>query len=391
MKPSKRSLSIPASVTFSIDSRVKELMAEGVDVIGLGAGQPDFPCPPEAVAAATAFIAGGHVGYTPAAGIPPLRSAAAKHLSRVTGVSYDGSQVVVTDGAKEALILAIAAVADPGDEILVPTPGWLSYQPMALINSVIPIDVPTDAAQHFKLTPAALDAAITERTRAVVINSPGNPTGGVYSEDELRALCAVIVARDIALISDEIYWCFVFEGKHISPASMPGMAERTIVVNGVSKSHAMTGWRIGFLAAPGPLAKICASMKSHMTSNAAAPSQHAALAALEAGNSHTEMMAKAFLRRRNLAVAALQALPGVELTPPDGAFYVFPRVDAHYSSDVPGSVEFCAALLEQERLAAVPGAAFGEDRCIRISTAADDKVILDGIARLGQFLQQLSA
>lgn len=388
MKPSKRSLSIPASVTFTIDSRVKELKAQGVDVVGLGAGQPDFPCPPEAVAAATAFIAGGQVGYTPTAGIPPLRAAAARHLGEITGVAYDSRQIVVTDGAKEALTLAMAALADPGDEILVPTPGWLSYQPMAQIACATPVDLPTDAEHHFKLTPEALDAAINPRTRAVVINSPSNPTGGVYTVDELSALCEVIVARDIALISDEIYWCFVYEGRHVSPASLPGMAERTIVINGVSKSHAMTGWRIGFLAAPLALAQVCASMKSHMTSNAAAPSQHAALAALEAGSGHTEMMAEAFLRRRNMAVSALQALPGVELTPPDGAFYVFPRVDAHYDKHIPGSVEFCAALLEEVRLAAVPGAAFGEDRCIRLSTAADDAVLSDGIARLGQFLKQ---
>lgn len=387
MKPSKRSLSIPASVTFAIDTRVKELKAQGVDVVGLGAGQPDFPCPPEAVAAASAFIAGGQVGYTPAAGIAPLRAAAARHLSEITGVAYDAAQLVVTDGAKEALTLAIAALADPGDEILVPTPGWLSYQPMSQITCAIPVDLPTDAEHHFKLTPEALDAAINERTRAVLINSPGNPTGGVYTADELAALCQVIVARDIALISDEIYWCFVFDGEHVSPASLPGMAERTIVINGVSKSHAMTGWRIGFLAAPLPLARVCASMKSHMTSNAAAPSQHAALAALEAGDSHTRMMRDAFLRRRGLAVEALRALPGIKLSPPDGAFYVFPRVDAHYDEQTPGSVEFCAALLEQVRLAAVPGATFGEDRCIRLSIAAADEVIADGIARLGAFLE----
>jgi aspartate aminotransferase len=178
----------------------------------------------------------------------------------------------------------------------------------------------------------------------------------------------------------------VFEGEHVSPAGLPGMAERTIVINGVSKSHAMTGWRIGFLAAPLALARVAASMKSHMTSNPAAPSQHAALAALRAGDEHTSMMRDAFLRRRGLAVQALGALPDIDLSPPDGAFYVFPRVDAHYGGEITGSVEFCAGLLEQVRLAAVPGAAFGEDRCIRLSIAAADEVIEEGIARLGKFL-----
>jgi len=388
MKPSQRALSIPASLVFTIDSRVKELKAQGIDVIGLGAGQPDFPCPPAAVEAASAFIADGLVGYTPAAGIPPLREAAARHVSGITGVAFDSRQVVITDGAKEALTLAMAALTDPGDEILVPTPGWLSYQPMAGIVCARPVDLPTSAESGFKLTPEALDEAIGERTRAVLINSPGNPTGGVYTRDELTALCEVVVARDIALISDEIYSCFVFEGEHVSPAALPGMAERTIVINGVSKSHAMTGWRIGFLAAPLELANAAASMKSHMTSNPAAPSQHAALAALEAGNEHTAMMADAFLRRRALAIEALGALPDIELCPPDGAFYVFPRVDAHYGAEISGSVDFCAALLEQARLAAVPGAAFGEDRCIRLSIASADEIIEEGIARLGKFLAQ---
>lgn len=386
MRPSHRAASVPPSVTFAIDARVTEMKAQGLDVVGLGAGQPDFPCPPEAVAAANAFIAGGRVLYTPSAGLPALREAAAVHISRVCGVDYTAAQVVVTNGAKEALCLAMTAVCDPGQEIVLPQPAWVSYGPMAQLAGLGVAWAPTEPEQGFKLTPEALDAACGPATRAVLLNSPSNPTGAVFSRSELEALAEVIVARDLLIISDEIYHCFVFEGQHVSPAALPHLTERTVVVNGLSKSHAMTGWRLGLLAAPLAVAKAVGSLKDHQSSNVATPSQHAALGALASGAGHTRAMAQAFRRRRDLAVGALWALPGVELVPPQGAFYVFPRVDALYGGAITGSVDFCAQMLELERVAAVPGAAFGEDRCIRLSIAAADEQITEGIARMGRFV-----
>jgi aspartate aminotransferase len=386
MQPSRRAAAVPPSVTFAIDTRVSELRAAGEDVVGLGAGQPDFPTPPEAIEAARAFVAKGRVLYTPSAGLPPLREAAAAHVSRVCGVTYEPSQLVVTNGAKEALSLAFTATCDPGDEVVLPCPSWVSYQPMVEVAGLVPVSAPTDADHGFKLTAESLDGVCTERTRAVMLNTPCNPTGSVHTRAELKAIAEVVVARDLVLISDEIYWCYVFDGEHVSPASLPGMAERTVVINGLSKSHAMTGWRIGFLAAPPAVAKVVGSLKDHLSSNISSPSQHAALGALASGDGHTKTMAAAFRRRRDLAVSALDAMPGVNLVPPQGAFYVFPRVDALYGGDVTGSVALCQQLLEQERLAAVPGAAFGEDRCIRLSISAADEQISEGLARMARCL-----
>jgi aspartate aminotransferase len=307
----------------------------------------------------------------------------------VSGTSYEAKQLVVTNGAKEALALALAAACDPGDEVLLPCPAWLSYGPMCQAVDAVPVLVPGDADRGFRWDPAALDAAVTSRTRAVVVNSPGNPTGLVYTRDELAAIAQVCIDRDLLLISDEIYWPFVFDGTFCSPASLPGMAERTIVVNGLSKSHSMTGWRIGFLAAAPHIAKACGSLKSHLSSNAATPSQHAAIAAIQAGDAHAEMMKAAFARRRDIALAAVTSMPDVVLEPPAGAFYVFPRVDAYYRGDIDGSIALCASLLEHERLAVVPGAAFGEDRCIRLSIAAADDVLADGLARMARHLAAL--
>ncbi len=395
MHLSRRAQQIPASVTLALDARVAELRAAGTDVLSMAAGQPDFPGPPEAAAAAQAFLAesGGRVGYTPTPGIPALREAAAEHVSQVTGVTYAPNQLVVTCGAKEAVSLAIAAVADAGEDVLVPTPSWLSYEPMALIANANAVKAVTDDTTGFKLTPEVLAAAITPKTRAIILNSPSNPTGAVYTRDELAALVPVLQDADRVVISDEIYWPFVYDGEFVSPASLPGMAERTIVVNGVSKTFAMTGWRVGFLAAPPAFAKAMGNMKSHLTSNASAPAQHAALGALRSGDAHTLRMRDAFAGRRTLALDALAAIDGVSVVPPAGAFYVFPRVDAFYSNSgarpLSGSVEFCQALLEDAQVAAVPGAAFDEDRCIRLSIAASDEVLSEALRRLAGFVDRV--
>ncbi|MGQ0553006.1 MAG: pyridoxal phosphate-dependent aminotransferase [Planctomycetota bacterium] len=391
MHLARRALSLSASATLELTARVAALKKQGVDVVSLGAGEPDFPSPPEAIAAANAFLAKGLVRYTPSAGLPELREAAAAALSRSTGVKYEAAQIVITNGAKEGLALALLATVQAGDEVLVPTPAWISYEPMIIVAEARFCPVPCAESDGFKLTPARLEAALTPKSRVLVLNSPNNPTGAVYTRAELAALAAVLAGRDITIVSDEIYSPFVFTGQHVSPAALPGLTERTVVVNGVSKSYSMTGWRIGYVGAPLPIAEAIDNLKSHLTSNAAAPSQYAALGALQSGDAYSRMMGEAFARRRRFALDQLAKLPGLSLAPPDGAFYVFPRVDALYGGRVRNSSEFCAALLEQERLAALPGAAFGEDRCIRFSIATSDELLAEGLARFARFVHSLRA
>ena len=391
MHLARRAQSLSAPATLELIALVAELRAAGVDVISLGAGEPDFPTPPEAIAAATAFIAKGLVQYTQANGLPELRAAAAESLTLSTGVSWAPAQVVVTNGAKEGVALAILAVAGEGDEVLVPTPSWISYEPMVAIADARVMRLPCDEESQWKLRPETLAAALTPRTRALVLNTPNNPTGSVYSQAELAALGRVLEGRDVTVVSDEIYSPFVFEGRHVSPAAVPGLAGHTVVVNGVSKSHAMTGWRIGFLAGPAPIVEAVGRLKGHLTSNAAAPSQHAALAALRAGDGWSRTMAEAFARRRKLAVEALRRIPGVSVQAPAGAFYVFPRVDALYGGRVRGSLDFCRLLLDEARVAVVAGAEFGEDRCVRLSIATADERLSEALARIGRCLSSLPA
>jgi aspartate aminotransferase len=386
-----RALSISGSATLELTAKIAELRRQGVDVVSLGAGEPDFPTHPAAIAAAQAFIGKGRVLYTPATGLPELREAAAAELTRETGVRYEPRQVCITNGAKEGLALAILAVAqDPGDEVILPTPCWVSYESMVTIAGAKLVRVPCTPESGFKLAPEALARAITPRTRALLLNSPNNPTGAITTREELAALCEVLRGRDITVISDEIYSPFVFEGEHVSPASLPGMAERTVVVNGVSKSYSMTGWRLGWTGAPQPLADAIANLKSHLTSNAAAPSQVAALAALRDGRAYPEQMKAAFRKRLALAVEALGRLPGISLARPGGAFYVFPRVDALYGPSLRDSDAFCAQLLDSQRVAALAGSCFGDHRCVRFSIATSDDQLREGLARITRFVQSLA-
>jgi aspartate aminotransferase len=398
MHLSRRALAIPSSMTLGLDAQVAALKAQGIDVISLAAGQPDFAGPPEATEAALRFLAecGGKVRYTPSSGIPELREAAAAQLRAVTGAPFEASQVVVTCGAKEAIHLAIAALCDVGDEVVVPTPAWLSYEPMVLLASARARFATTGASSGYKLTPDALAAALNERTRAVILNTPSNPTGAVYTRAELEALAEVLAPTEVAVISDEIYWPFTYGDEHagafVSPASLPGLAGRTAVISGVSKTYSMTGWRVGWVAAPTDLTRVIASIKSHTTSNASATAQHASLGALRAGDAHPRMMRDAFARRRALALQALGAMPGVSVEPPAGAFYIFPRVDAFYGAPdarIHDSVSFCRALLDDARVAAVPGAAFQEDRCVRLSYAMSDDQLTEALRRMADFLAAL--
>jgi len=377
------------SATLELTAKIAELRAQGVEVIALGAGEPDFPTPPEAIAAANAFIARGRVLYTPACGIPELRAAAAAELSRSVGITYQPSQVIITNGAKEGLVLAILALCQQGDEVLVPTPAWVSYEAIAAIADARMVPLPCSDANGFKPTPGQLRAAIGPRTRVLILNSPNNPTGAVYSRAELTGLADALRGTDVMVVSDEIYSPFSYGGEHVSPAGIPGMAERTVVVNGVSKSHSMTGWRIGFLGAPPALVEAVSNLKSHLTSNAAAPSQHAALGALRGGDGFTITMRAAFAKRLELAIDALAAMPGLTLARPEGAFYVFPRIDGFFGETVSSSAEMCRQLLDQQRVAALPGSAFGDDRFIRFSIATADDLLAEGLARFARYLDTL--
>lgn len=389
MRLARRAQSISGSASLALIARVAELRAQGVDVISLAAGEPDFPSPPEAIEAANAFIAKGHVGYTPSSGIPALRAAAAKNLKQTTGVDYDVGQVIITCGAKEALSLSILALCQDGDEVLLPTPAWISYEPMATVAGAHTTMIPCDESSGFKLSPDALSAALSPASRVLVLCSPSNPTGAVYTREEFAALGEVLQGTEVTILSDEIYWPFVYEGEFVSPASLPGLAERTIVVNGVSKAWSMTGWRIGWLGAPKATAAAIGNIKSHLTSNSAAPSQHAALAALQSGDVWPRKLMEAFTRRRQIALDMLADLPGISLQAPAGAFYVFPRVDSYYSPDIPDGQAFAQQLLEQQRVAALPGSVFGDDRCMRFSIATSDEQLREGLSRFAAFLSSL--
>ena len=386
-----RALSISGSATLELTGKVAELRRQGVDVISLGAGEPDFPSPPAALEAAAAFLAKGHVKYLPGPGLPELREAAAAELSRSAGAPYEARQVCITNGCKEGLALALmACVQEPDDEVVCPSPAWVSYDAMVAIAGGRMVKVPCGEDTGWKLTPEALSRALTPKTRALLLNFPNNPTGAVLTRAEMAALCKVLDGRNIIVVSDEIYSPFVFEGEHVSPASVPGMAERTVVVNGVSKSYSMTGWRVGWTGAPPKLADAIANLKSHLTSNAATPSQHAALAALRSGPAYTEMMKAAFRKRLTLALDALARVPGLTVARPGGAFYVFPRIDSLYGPAVRDSAAFATALLDRARVAALPGAAFGDDRCLRFSIAAADDQVREGFARFASFVESLA-
>ena len=388
MHLSTRAASIGSSPALELAAKVAALRASGVDVVSLSIGEPDFPSPPEAIAAATSFVAKGHVGYTAGSGRPDLRAAGAAFIARECGVTRPPAEIVVTNGAKEGLSCALLALVGPGDEVACPTPAWMSYDPMCRIAGARFVGVPCDPRRGFVPDAGALAAALTPRTRVLLLNSPNNPTGAVYGADALAAIADVLASRpEVTVVSDEIYSPFAYGQPHVSIATQQGMAERTVIVHGMSKGYAMTGWRIGFVAAPRNVADAVGALKSQFSSSACAVSQEAAVAALAAGDGWARRMRAAYLERRRQALELLAAMPGITLdSEPAGAFYLFPRVDAFFGPDLPDSESFCTRLLDEQRLAIVPGGAFGEDRCVRISYAADEPTLREAMARLGRFL-----
>ncbi|MBR6729365.1 MAG: pyridoxal phosphate-dependent aminotransferase [Clostridia bacterium] len=390
---SKKASSIQASTTLAIDSKFKAMKAEGIDVVGFGAGEPDFDTPAYIKEAAIKAITDGQTKYTPAAGTLELRKAVCEKFKRENGLSYDPTQIVVSNGAKHSLVNAFLAILNPGAEVIIPAPFWVSYPEMVKIADGVPVIVQTSEAEDFKLTARTLEAAITEKTRAVVLNSPSNPTGMVYTEEELKALADVIVARDLYVISDEIYEHLIYEGTHVSIASFnEEIKKRTIIVNGVSKTYAMTGWRIGYTAACPEVSKVMANLQSHATSNPNSIAQAATIAALSGGEEEIKVMRSAFKERRNYMVERINKMEGVSCKMPNGAFYVLMNISGVKGRTLGGKLiessdDFAEAFLETAKVAVVPCSGFGNDDFVRWSYATSMENIREGMDRLEAFLK----
>jgi aspartate aminotransferase len=387
-----RLAALEPSATLAMAARAAALAAAGKDVIDLSVGEPDFPTPEHVCRAAEAAIRAGRTKYTPAAGIPALREAVAADATRRTGLPVRAAQVVVSNGAKHALHNVFTALLDPGDEVVVPTPYWVSYAELIKLTGARPVLVETRIEDNFKLSPEALRAALTPRTRMLLLCSPSNPTGVAYTPEELGRLADVAIAADLAVVADEIYDQLLFDGRQAVsfPTLRPGLADRTVVVAGVSKTYSMTGWRIGWTISPEPLAKAMGSLQSQETSNPSSISQYAALEALTGPQECVGAMCAEFQKRRDLVAARLRDMPGVRLPEIGGAFYAFFDIRAPLartaSRGISTSVQWCEALLDQELVALVAGSAFGAEGHVRMSFAASEDKLQAGLDRIERFL-----
>lgn len=393
---SRRTRGIAPSMTVAIDTLAKNLIAAGRDVVSLGAGEPDFDTPEPIQEAAIAAIREGKTRYTSPDGILSVKQAICRKLSRENGLSYEPSQIVVTSGAKHAVFNALLAIIDEGDEVLIPAPYWVTYPELVKLLGGVPVFLPSDEASSFRITASQLEAAITPRTKCVIFNNPCNPTGVVYGRAELEAFANVMKSHDLYCLSDEIYEHLVYEGEFVSLASLPGMQERTLLVNGLSKAYCMTGWRVGYVAAPAAVAKEIAKAQGQTTHHPSNIAQYGAQAALDGDFSTVQAMRVAFQERRDWFLSALRSLPGLRIPTPAGAFYIFADISSLYGRKTPegetiaGSVDFCKYLLDSQGLAIVPGAAFGLDSCIRFSYAASLPTLQDAFGRFSRAVSALS-
>lgn len=390
---SQRLSAIEESATLAIDARAKALRAEGEPVIGFGAGEPDFPTPDHIVAAAIEACRNpANHKYTPAAGLPDLRQAVADEAKRTAGIDLTPGQVVITNGGKGAVFAGLAALIDPGDEVLMPAPYWVTYpEAIGLAGGIMKV-IPTDVQSGFRATVDQLEAARTPKTKALVFVSPSNPSGAVYTPAEVEAIGKWAGAHGIWVLTDEIYDHLVYgDARFSSIAAVPEAADRVVIVNGVSKTYAMTGWRVGWLIGPEPVAKAVIRFQSHISSNVGNVSQRAALAALTGPDDAIQDMRAAFDRRRRTMTSMLQAIPGVTAIDPEGAFYAFPSVEGLLGRPLGGkqaatSMELAALLLDEIKIAVVPGEAFGADGYLRFSFALSDADLEDGLRRLGELV-----
>lgn len=396
MELSRKGQGISSSVTLAITAKAKMLKDQGVDVVSFGAGEPDFNTPSNIQEAGIRAIKKGLTRYTPASGILELKEAVCRKLANENKIEYKPSQIVISNGAKHGLYNALMAICNPGDEVIIPIPYWVSYPELVKLADGIPVFVETREENNFKYTKEALLNAITNKTKAIILNSPNNPTGVVYTKEELEMIAEIVIKNNLLIISDEIYEKLVYDGiKHISIASLnEEIKKRTIVLNGVSKAYAMTGWRIGYTASEEAIAKIMSNIQSHATSNPNSIAQYASVEAINGPQDAVELMRKEFEKRRNYMVEKINSIPNISCSKPDGAFYVMVNISKLIGKNIKGfqinnSVELCAALLEAEKVAAIPGAGFGSDKYIRLSYATSLENIIEGLNRIEDFVKYI--
>lgn len=383
------------SATLAMSQKSSEMKAQGIDVINMSVGEPDFMTPDFVKEAGKQAIDDNYSKYSPVPGYPALRKAIAEKLKRENGLDYAASEIIVGTGGKQGVCNTILALVNPGDEVIIPAPYWVSYPQMVKLAGGVPVIVPAGIGQDFKITAAQLEAAVTPKTKLVILCSPSNPTGSVYSEEELGELAGVVLAHDdLFVLSDEIYEHINYIGGHSSIAACPGMKERTVVCNGVSKAYAMTGWRLGWVAAPGWIVKGLGKLQGQYTSGTSSVSQMAALAAYEGDQSCVAAFRETFRRRRDLIVSLAKDIPGLEVNVPQGAFYLFPDCSAFFGrSDgkrvIRNSTDLALYLLEEGHVATVGGDAFGTPGCFRMSYATDDASIKEALRRIKDVLSRL--
>lgn len=383
------------SATLAMSQKSAELKAQGIDIINMSVGEPDFNTPDHIKEAAKKAVDDNYSRYSPVAGYPALRNAIVGKLKNENGLDYAPDQIVCSNGAKQCVCNVVMALVSPGDEVIIPAPYWVSYPQMVLMADGKPVFVEAGFEQDFKMTPEQLEAAITPRTKLLILCSPSNPTGSVYSARELEALSAVLRRHEqVFVISDEIYEHINYVGVHASIAACEGMKERTIVINGVSKAYAMTGWRIGFLAAPTAIAKACSKLQGQYTSGPCSVSQVAATEAFAGPQECVETMRQAFERRKNLIVSLTKEVPGFEVNDPHGAFYLFPKCSYYFGKTdgervINNSMDFALYLLEVGHVATVGGDAFGSPECFRMSYATSDENIIEAIRRIKEAVAKL--
>jgi len=388
MKLADRISQVTPSMTLAIDTKAKAMKREGIDVISFSVGEPDFDTPVHIRLAAEAALDQGKTRYGPVAGEPELREVIAHKLQRDNALCYGAENILVTNGGKHSLYNLMMALIEPGDEVIIPAPYWVSYPEMVKLAGGKPVIVPTTLEAGYKITPAQLLQAITPQTKLFVLNSPSNPSGMVYSPDEIRALAQVVVEQDLLVVSDEIYEKWLYDGAtHLSIGAVsPEAFERTIVSSGVAKTYAMTGWRIGFLAGPLPIIKAATTVQGHSTSNVCTFAQYGAIAAYRDSQDCLQPMLDAFTERRQVILDYINALPGLNCPTPGGAFYVLPDISKLGVS----SLDFCSKLLDRYQVAVIPGVAFGVNDCIRLSYATNVDTIRRGMDRLTQFVQSIA-
>jgi aspartate aminotransferase len=386
MKLSKRTQAVKPSLTLTITSKAKALRKQGIDVIGFGAGEPDFDTPDEIKNEAKKALDAGHTKYTPTAGIPELRQGIVKKLKGDNGLDYKETEILVSCGAKHSCFNIVMALCDAGDELLIPAPYWVSYPEMAHLAEAKPVIIPTTEENRFLMTAKDLEEKITPKSKALFLNSPSNPTGMIYEKKELEEIAQVAIKNNLFVISDEIYEKIIYDGKkHISIASLgEEIKKRTIVINGFSKSYSMTGWRMGYAAGPEEIIRAANRLQDHSTSGANSITQYAGIAALNLNESYIEQMRQTFQKRRDLIVTELNEIPGVTCLKPEGAFYVFPNISG-LGKD---SLTLADELLEQARVALVPGVAFGSDQHVRLSYATSEENIKEGLKRIKSFVTE---